>query len=231
MNPLSTIAFAPQIAAAAARHNVDPKLLAAVAAQETGGPGATSGRNIVGDGGHGHGLFQIDDRSHPFASTPAAMDPAKNADYAAGLLSGLLKTYGGNVRMALSAYNAGSPNATGTTTDWGNGKAVGYADSVMRHYAQLAGSGATASPSASALGARDAAMPALADASANANGLRSIAALLNTPAYSDTQATPCPSVPLTSATDPAKPAPTETALSEDLAVDDDADPSQPAVTA
>ena len=84
------VAFAPEIAAAARRHELDPELLAAVAAQETGGPGSNSGRNVVGDGGHGHGIFQIDDRWHAFARTPEAMDPDRNADYAAGMLSSLL---------------------------------------------------------------------------------------------------------------------------------------------
>ena len=66
------------------------------------------------------------------------MDPAKNADYAAGMLSGLIAQYGG-VRQALSAYNAGSPHATGTVTTWGDGSKLGYADSVLRHYADLGG--------------------------------------------------------------------------------------------
>lgn len=133
------VAFAQPIATAARRHGVDPELLAAVAAQETGGPDANAGRNVVGDGGHGHGIFQIDDRWHTFASTPEAMNPAKNADYAAGMLSGLLKRYGGNVHEALSAYNAGSPTATGTTTRWSDGSDLSYADSVMRHYQRLTG--------------------------------------------------------------------------------------------
>jgi hypothetical protein len=139
MDSLSGVRYGTAITGAARRHGVDPKLLAAVAAQETGGPGSDSGRNVVGDGGHGHGLFQIDDRWHAFARTAAAMDPAKNADYAAGMLSNLLKRFGGNVREALSAYNAGSPTATGTTTDWGDGKRVGYADSVLKHLARLDG--------------------------------------------------------------------------------------------
>jgi hypothetical protein len=139
------VAFGPQIAAAAARHHLDPRLLAAVAAQETGGPGADSGRNVVGDGGHGRGVFQIDDRWHAFARSPAAMDPARNADYAAGLLEANLGRYGGDVRAALSAYNAGSPAATGTTTDWGDGRPIGYADSVLRHYARLGDDGRSAS--------------------------------------------------------------------------------------
>jgi hypothetical protein len=139
MDTSLSVAFGPQITAAATRHNLQPRLLAAVAAQETGGPGSDSGRNIVGDQGHGHGVFQIDDRWHAFARSPAAMDPAKNADYAAGMLASNLDRYGGDVHKALSAYNAGSPTATGTKTDWGDGKPIGYADSVLRHYVRLAG--------------------------------------------------------------------------------------------
>lgn len=176
------VAFAPQIAAAATRHHLDPRLLAAVAAQETGGPGSDSGANVVGDSGHGHGLFQIDDRYHAFASTPAAMDPAQNADYAAGLLAGLLQRYGGNVHAALSAYNAGSPTATGTTTDWGHGMNVGYADSVMLHYAQLGGNpgslpgGTAVGPSAGGTtSARDAAVADLPSVLASTNQLRCFA--------------------------------------------------------
>jgi Transglycosylase SLT domain len=147
MNITSNVAYGPEIAAAATRHHLDPRLLAAVAAQETGGPGSDSGRNVVGDGGHGRGLFQIDDRWHAFARSPAAMDPAQNADYAAGLLESNLNRYG-DLRSALSAYNAGSPSATGTRTDWGDGKPVGYADSVFRHYARLGGGAAGGSPGA-----------------------------------------------------------------------------------
>jgi hypothetical protein len=131
------VAFAPEIAGAAEHYGLDPDLLAAVAAQETGGPDSNSGRNVVGDAGHGRGLFQIDDRSHPFAQTAAAMDPTKNADYAAGMLAGLLKRYQGNLHEALSAYNSGSPDAVGTRTRWADGSDLGYADSVMRHYERL----------------------------------------------------------------------------------------------
>jgi len=169
MDTTLNVAFGPQIAAAATRHNLDPKLLAAVAAQETGGPGSDSGRNVVGDGGHGHGLFQIDDRWHAFARTPAAMNPAANADYAAGMLAGNLKRYGGDVRAALSAYNAGSPTAAGTQTTWADGATLGYADSVLRHYAGLGGAaaggavstGATAGPGLVPQGADPASVDAL----------------------------------------------------------------------
>lgn len=139
MNMLSSVPFGAQIASAAVRFGIDPRLLAAVAAQETGGPGSIGGRNVVGDSGHGHGLFQIDDRYHGFARTAAAMNPQANADYAASMLSGLLKRYGGDVHKALSAYNAGDPDATGSITQWQDGARLGYADSVLRHYAQLGG--------------------------------------------------------------------------------------------
>ena len=131
------VAYAPAIARAAARNGLSPSLLAAVAAQETGGPGSNGGRNILGDGGHGHGLFQIDDRYHAFARSPAAMEPARNAERAAEMLHGLLERYGGDERAALSAYNAGSPTARGTTTRWADGETLGYADSVLRHQAQI----------------------------------------------------------------------------------------------
>lgn len=145
------VAYAPEIAGAAAQHGLDPYLLAAVAAQESGGPGANGGRNVLGDGGHGHGLFQIDDRWHDFAREPAAMVPARNADYAAGMIQGLLRRFHGHVRRALSAYNAGSPDATGTRTRWGDGADLGYADSVLRHYRQLAGTGPPTAPTSSPL--------------------------------------------------------------------------------
>ena len=65
------------------------------------------------------------------------MDPAQNADFAANMVSGLLHAYHGNVREALSAYNAGSPKATGTMTEWMDGQRLSYADSVLRHCEKL----------------------------------------------------------------------------------------------
>lgn len=139
MNELTGIRFGAEITAAARTYGLDPHLLAGVAAQETGGPGASSGSNIVGDAGHGHGLFQIDDRTYAFARTPAAMDPKQNANTAARILADNLQRYGGNVKAALSAYNAGSPTATGTRTTWADGRTLGYADSVLRHVSELGG--------------------------------------------------------------------------------------------
>jgi len=161
MDNLSGIRYAPEIQAAARGAGLDPRLLAAVAAQESGGPGSDSGSNIVGDGGHGHGVFQIDDRYHAIARTPAVMDPATNANYAAQMLSGLLRQFGGDQHAALSAYNTGSPTATGTETTWPDGRRLGYADSVQRHLGRLQ--------------ARDALLPDSSDPAAPATTLSQLA--------------------------------------------------------
>jgi hypothetical protein len=172
MSIVTGVAYSGAINSAAQKYGLDPTLLAAVAAQETGGPGATSGRNIVGDGGHGHGVFQIDDRWHAFASTPDAMDPAKNAEYAAGLLKQNLDATHGDVQGALSMYNSGT--ATG---------ALGYAASVLQHQAQIAGGGLTSTAAAvgnaatSALGGLTGQLQA--DAGTNATGVNALQSLMN----------------------------------------------------
>lgn len=182
------VAFAPQIASAAAKYGVDARLLAAVAAQETGGPGSNAGRNVVGDAGHGHGVFQIDDRFHSFAKTAQAMQPQANADYAAGMIASLLHRYGGDVHKALSAYNAGDPRATGTVTTWKDGRKLGYADSVLRHYADLGGS-----PEPQDLGQMLAAESATEQGSVSA--LSSFASLAPPPFAPAQHRSMCPSAP------------------------------------
>jgi len=49
------------------------------------------------------------------------------------------RSFSANARMAVSAYNSGSPTAPGTLTTWNDGQTLSYADSVFRHYAQLGG--------------------------------------------------------------------------------------------
>ena len=107
----------------------------------------------------------------------AAIQASFNADYAAGILAGNLRRYGGDVREALSAYNAGSPTATGTRTDWGDGKPVGYADSVLRHLTQLGGAGAApAQPAAAAATTSTTSSSAAAPAtSGDVNALQTLA--------------------------------------------------------
>jgi len=94
-------------------------LLLAVASQET------DMNDVVGDGGHGRGLFQIDDRSHRDflarngAGRPGGKPPVPAAArYAAdlvrwnfdfGVRSGVREA--DRLRFALSAYNAGAGGA------------------------------------------------------------------------------------------------------------------------
>jgi hypothetical protein len=124
------------------------------------------------------------------------MDPAQNADYAAGMLSGLLKRYGGNVHEALSAYNSGSPTATGTKTRWDDGAELGYADSVMRHYTGLTGSPAPAESTESAEST------AIAESSATVSSVGALGAAAQSyplPALSlPAPSLPVPSLPSTS---------------------------------
>jgi soluble lytic murein transglycosylase-like protein len=90
-----------------ALYSLDPLLVLAVIDRET------NGANVKGDGGHGRGLMQIDDRSHPFATCAddtgreLAMDPAMCIHYGCRLLARLLLSFGGNEAPALAAYNAG----------------------------------------------------------------------------------------------------------------------------
>jgi peptidoglycan hydrolase-like protein with peptidoglycan-binding domain len=92
-------------------------LLLAVASRET------NCRDVVGDGGHGRGVFQIDDRFHAaflgqFAPSPTPPIP-QAADYAAGLLVAAMKAgkklkLGGDglFKFTAAAYNAGIGGAT-----------------------------------------------------------------------------------------------------------------------
>jgi peptidoglycan hydrolase-like protein with peptidoglycan-binding domain len=96
-----------------------PGLLLAIASQET------DMNDVVGDGGHGRGLFQIDDRSHTtFLRQQGASKPGGKpavpaaAKYAAGLVrfnfdfgvkNGVPER--DRLRFALSAYNAGAGGA------------------------------------------------------------------------------------------------------------------------
>lgn len=63
--------------------------------------------NVVGDFGHGHGVFQLDDRSHPI---PAGFDEdvTLQAMTAGAMLAGLRADFDGELAPAVAAYNAGA---------------------------------------------------------------------------------------------------------------------------
>jgi len=95
-----------EIMTASRKYGVPPEIITAVISRET------DGRNIIGDGGHGHGLMQIDDRSHSsfLRSHQNGLNPASNIDYGTSILRDNLNRYNGNYRKALAAYNAGQGN-------------------------------------------------------------------------------------------------------------------------
>src|SRR3954453_15549721 len=107
------------IAKAEKRHKLPQGMLLAIAPRET------NMQDIVGDGGHGRGLFQIDDRFHGdwlakhgargAGTTPRLKDAA---EYAASMLAANVsyarqKKVGEDqqVRFSASAYNAGCGGA------------------------------------------------------------------------------------------------------------------------
>lgn len=92
--------------------------------------------NEVGDGGHGHGVWQLDDRSHPIPAGFGADVPAQ-ATTAARMLHDLLAEYGGKVAPALAAYNAGTGTvaynlAHGLNVDTGTAGGDYAADTMAR---------------------------------------------------------------------------------------------------
>ena len=101
------------------RHDLPAGLLLAVASRET------DMEDIVGDKGHGRGLFQIDDRFHAdWLAAHGAPGPATTpriedaAEFAAAMLASNLAFGGQNgvtardrIRFACSAYNAGPGGA------------------------------------------------------------------------------------------------------------------------
>ena len=99
------MAYQDIIAAAAAKHRLDPKLLAAVIQHESGG-----NADAVGDGGNAVGLMQM----HAAAAADVGVNwaqlrgnPALQVDAGAAYLAKMLSIFGGNQAWALGAYNQG----------------------------------------------------------------------------------------------------------------------------
>ena len=92
-------------------HGLPGMLLFAVGSRET------NLTNEVGDFGHGHGVWQLDDRSHNPPGGFAAFDVnvPLQCDIAADMLHGLLAQEAGNVERAANRYNSGHPETAKTT--------------------------------------------------------------------------------------------------------------------
>jgi soluble lytic murein transglycosylase-like protein len=86
---------------AARRHGLDPALVLAVVSVESGfEPGAVSPKGA-------QGLMQLMPRTAAALGVADARDPEQNLDAGVRHLEALLRLYGGDLRRALAAYNAG----------------------------------------------------------------------------------------------------------------------------
>jgi len=95
-----------EVRRAAARHNLDADLVAAVVEAESGGNPTAVSR------AHAYGLMQVRiptarDMAGRDVTIEELFDPAKNLDLGCRYLKRMLGRYKGDVRLALMAYNAG----------------------------------------------------------------------------------------------------------------------------
>lgn len=94
--------FTPLVQQSAGKYGVDPGLVTAVIQAESGGnPSAVSHAGAMG-------LMQLMPETVSESGIDNPYDPAQNIDAGTRKLSGLLSEFGGNVDLALAAYNAGS---------------------------------------------------------------------------------------------------------------------------
>ena len=118
----STQEIKQMIVAEAQKQGVPIELALAVAKHESGFNNLAKSKQNT-DGSRDHGVFQLNDKYHKLKNV---YDPNENIAYGIKHLKGLLAGAKGNIRKALSDYNAGA-NATGKGRKQGDA----YAQKVM----------------------------------------------------------------------------------------------------
>jgi Transglycosylase SLT domain len=101
---VSTFPYGEDIFAAAQRHRLDSLLVAALVQVESGfAPGVVSPQGAVG-------LMQVMPETGRFYGVGDLADPKANLEAGSRYFRGLLDLYGGDLELALAAYNAGPAN-------------------------------------------------------------------------------------------------------------------------
>jgi soluble lytic murein transglycosylase-like protein len=122
------VPYQAEISAAAAKHGVDPALVAAVIQQESGfDPNATSGAGA-------EGLMQLMPGTAQGLGVTNPYDPAQAIEGGTTYLAEQLARFGGDTRRALAAYNAGP----GAVQQYGGvppyAETQGYVEKVLDNY-------------------------------------------------------------------------------------------------
>ncbi len=142
--PAAAAPYASDIAAAARKYDVDPALIEAVIQQESGfNPNAQS---AAGAGG----LMQLMPGTARGLGVTNVYDPAQSIDAGTHYLRDQLDHFGGNVRLALAAYNAGP----GAVESYGGvppyPETQSYVSDVLANYARYSGGSIPTTPTGSA---------------------------------------------------------------------------------